>query len=106
MREFYSPGVIQFKRPNLTFTSSRILSRETLVDKNTTLQSLIPSLIGEKIIYKKESELITSKGNITHIYFVKPISEMATANGFFDYTDKDKKLLEDKNWYVSTMITQ
>jgi len=106
MREFYSPGVIQFKRPNLTFTSSKISSRETLVDKNTTLQSLLPNSIDEKIIYKNENELITTKGNKTHIYFVKPISEMATANGFFDCKDKDKKLLEDKNWYVSTTITQ
>jgi hypothetical protein len=29
---------------------------------------------------------------------------MAQANGFFDYKDIDKKLLENKNWYVVTEI--
>ncbi len=29
---------------------------------------------------------------------------MVQANGFFDNVDKDKKLLENKNWYVVSIF--
>lgn len=48
--------------------------------------------------------MIVTKGNETRIYFIKSISEMKKANGFFDYKDKDAKMLENKNWYVVTKI--
>lgn len=55
-------------------------------------------------MYQNTNELIASSGKTTYIYFIKPISEMSKANGFFDYKDQDKKLLETKNWYVETKI--
>ena len=57
-------------------------------------------------MYKKTNELIATSGNDTIIYFIKPISEMAQANGFFDYKDKDKKFLTGKYWYVYTIISK
>ncbi|PJC80938.1 hypothetical protein CO008_00470 [Candidatus Roizmanbacteria bacterium CG_4_8_14_3_um_filter_36_12] len=104
LREFYSPGIIQFNKPNLTFTSDRVVSHEDLIDKNLTLESLLPQSNNWHIVYKKTNELIATSGEDTLIYFIKPISEMAQANGFYDYKDKDKKMLENKNWYVITKI--
>ena len=104
LREFYSPGVIQVDKPNLTFTSNKITSHETLIDKAITLQSLLPKSSNWHVLYQKTNELIATSGNETFIYFIKPISEMVKANGFFDYKDKDKKLLENKSWYVVTKI--
>jgi len=106
LREFYSPGVIQFDKRNLIFTSDKITSHEFLIDKKITLQSLLPNETNWHILYKGKNELIATSGTNTFIYFVKPISEMAQANGFFDYKDKDKKLLENKNWYVATTINK
>jgi len=106
LREFYSPGVIQLDKPNLTFTSNRVVSHETLIDKNLTLESLLPQSNNWHIMYKKTNELIATSGNDTIIYFIKPISEMAQANGFFDYKDKDKKFLTGKYWYVYTIISK
>jgi len=104
LREFYSPGVIQFNKPNLTFTSDRVVSHETLIDKNLLLESLLPQSYNWHIVYKKTNELIATSGEDSLIYFIKPISEMVQANGLFDYKDKDKRLLENKSWYVITKI--
>lgn len=106
LREFYSLGIIQFNKPNLTFTSNKIESKETIINKNVILQTLLPSQDNWKILYRNKNELIATKGKETFVYFIKPISEMAQANGFFDYKDKDKKLLQDKNWYVATTIVK
>lgn len=106
LREFYSPGIIQLNKPNLTFISNKIISHEALVDKKITLQALLPKMNNWHIVYKKTNELIATSGNDTVIYFIKPISEMTQANGFFDYKDKDKKLLENKNWYVTSKISK
>lgn len=104
LREFYSPGAIHLNKPNLTFTSNKVVSHETLVDKKIALEHLLPKLNGWNILYRKTNELIATNGSDTLIYFIKPISEMAQANGFFDYKDKDEKLLINKNWYVITKI--
>lgn len=106
LREFYSPGVITFKKPDLLFKSARIYSHETILGKNVKLSSLVPKNKRNNVIYENENELISTQDDLTTIYFIKPITEMATANGFFDYRDKDKKLLENKNWYVVTQIKQ
>lgn len=104
LREFYSPGTISISKPDLSFISDKIISKETLIDNKILFDSLFPKLDGWKIIFIKPNELITTKNNETLIFFIKSISEMSQANGFFDYKDKDKKLLENKNWYVVTKI--
>lgn len=93
-RESYYPGSITFQKiasantPHTVFTSKYISSYEYLVDSNT---------MGNKISINKNK-------NNTDIVFIKPLSEMKRANGFFDYKDKDKKLLEGKFWLVVTSI--
>lgn len=104
LREFYSPGVIQFNNRNIVFTSNKITSFEALVATSISLQSLLPEHDKWRVVFQKKNELIATYGDETYIYFIKPISEMAQANGFFDYKDKDKKLLQGKNWYVETII--
>jgi hypothetical protein len=104
LREFYSPGSILLEKPNLTYTSAKIISYETLVSKDNTLKTHISFKRDWHILYQNTNELIASSGKTTYIYFIKPISEMSKANGFFDYKDQDKKLLETKNWYVETKI--
>ena len=106
LREFYSPGNIQFNKPNLTFSSSKIVSRETLIDTIIPLQSLLPKKESWHVLYKNTNELIATKENMTFIYFVKPPSEMIKANAYFDDVDTDEKLLKSKNWYVVTQIQQ
>ena len=105
LREFYSPGVIQFIKPNLTFTSDRILSHETLINNNVSLEDLLPrSSHLQHIVYRKKNELIVTSNNDIFVYFIKPISEMIKANAYFDNKDTDEKLLKNKNWYVVTRI--
>lgn len=104
LREFYSSGIIQFNKPNLTFASDKVISHETLIGKNLTLESLLPKLNNWRIIYKNTNELIAASGKDTLIYFIKPISEMTRANAYFDNKDTDELLLKDKNWYVVTTI--
>lgn len=95
MREFYYPGSITFakvaseNKPHTIFRSSYITSYEYLVPSNTF----------------KEGISVKRNGKVTEIIFIKPISEMKKANGFFDYNDKDKKLLEGKYWFVYTTIS-
>lgn len=57
-------------------------------------------------VYQAPNELIATNAKEVVIYFIKPISEMKRANGFFDYKNKDKKLLSNKNWFVTTIITK
>lgn len=95
-RESYYPGSITFTKvvsahtPHTVFRSKYITSYEYLVDTNT---------MGDKIYIKKNT-------NTTDIVFIKPISEMRKANGFFDYQDKDKKLVTGKFWLVVTIVNK
>lgn len=104
LREFYSPGNIQFNKPNLTFTSNKIESHETLIDTNITLQSLLPKEENWHVLYKNTNEFIATKGNMTFIYFIKPSSEMIKANAYFDNVEEDSQLLKTRNWLVVTEI--
>jgi len=106
LREFYADGVIKLNRPLTTFTSSRIVSTETLVNVDETLKNIVKRDKDWNILFENDSNLIAQKNSKTVIYFIKPISEMSKANGFFDYKDKDKKILENKKWYVFTKISK
>lgn len=104
LREFYSPGVILLNKPKLLFTSSKITSQETLIDKKITLDEMLPKESDQQILYKNGNEQISTDESAIYVYFIKPTTDMVQANGFFDYKDKDKKLLEGKSWYVSAII--
>lgn len=105
-REFYAPGTIKIDRPSMTFKSNRITSIETLVNSKSTLKAFVKRSDKWNILFENETNLIAQEDSSTYIYFIKPISEMSRANGFFDYKDKDKKMLENKKWYVYTKVSK
>lgn len=110
LREFYSPGSLMVNKnatsePFLTFTSDKIKSFESLVPKYDINRKWPPvDLSGKQVDFKTDSELIFHEDNLLRIVFLKPISEMVKANAVYDYKDKDKKLLEDRLWFVDTTV--
>jgi hypothetical protein len=129
-REFYSPGSAFLQKeglpqqqtkdilstagirtnPQVTlhsfllFQSPKWQSLETFVTKET-----IPDLITinnanySKIIDTPALQLYEND-NSYKLIFIKPIKEMITANGFFDYKEKDMALLKDKYWMTVNVI--
>ncbi len=115
-REFYYPGalmvnkeglstqplnIISLPKDSLYFTSFRsryIQSDEFLVSADT-----LGTILNKK--YNK-SFLLTQEKNRVILVFIKPVKEMVRANGFYDYKDKDKKLLEGKSWLVVITINK
>jgi hypothetical protein len=118
MIEFYYPGSLtvakrgiptkpRFSPPKewypLYFTSFRskyITSDEFLVN-TSSLSALLDEDIPPSVSY----QVIENKNEVI-LVFIKPIREMITANGFLDYKDKDKKLLQGKYWFVYTIINK
>lgn len=127
-RDFYYPGIINFDKrglrnldsfslvedspinlgkqtaPFLHYSSKLIESYEMLVTNATSPMFSLNTTKNWNILYQNVDEMIISNDKEILIVFVKPASEMVKANGFFDYKDKDKKLLENKSWYVVTKI--
>jgi len=132
-REFYSPGYFTFDRNGLnntqiktvenktgifvnmqhvsriflTFTSPHLNSYEALVT-TTKLSDVVNSqALGPKTIFSNSNTLMykDSQG-LTHVIFLKPLSEMERANGFFNYTDTDKSIVAGKNWLEVTTLDQ
>lgn len=131
-REFYSPGSYIFERRGipsgqlvqgeynlgivpvtskvdrifLIFSSPHLKSMEALVT-TPYLSNVVDltSLDKKTIIFSAINELIykDSDGKM-HIFFVKPESQMQSANGFFDYTGEDKHLVAGKYWFDSTVV--
>jgi hypothetical protein len=119
-REFYYPGAISFNRTGLaeqspytfdpllkpflftSFHSKYISSYEYLVTMND-LNYVVPFNEDWKL-YLESSVAVRKRNNTVDIVFIKPVSEMVKANGFLDYKDKDKKLLEAKFWLVFSQI--
>lgn len=133
-REFYSPGFYTFNRNGieirtvrtaenkiglhivtnpdtitfLTFTSPHLVSIEALVTTDTLARVVnIESIQKASIVLAMPNETIVkdTKGN-TYIIFLKSISAMKTANGFFNYTDADKSLVEGKYLLDITMLDE
>lgn len=129
-RDFYYPGSIRFNKMGLTdfdytsftrdipiiltkkiapvlyFHSNLIESYETLGTVNgPSVFSMRPN-DEWRIIFQGKNEMIGESDKAILITFIKPIAEMEKANGYFDYKDKDKKLLENKNWVVITKINK
>ena len=100
LREFYYPGSLTvthgalYPHPFTTFQSKYITSNEYLV----TQADLSTLHITNHSVHIDEGK------DTVKLTFVKPIAEMVKANGFLDYKDKDKKLLEGKFWLVITHI--
>lgn len=131
-REFYSPGyftvnktglsksqvqtaenavgIVLTQKPNadvfLAFTSPHLSSLEALVATNALGDLVnVQKIQKEKVILSTNNEAVftDTKGN-TYIVFLKPVSDMQTANGFFDYKDADKNLVAGKYWLDITKL--
>lgn len=121
-REFYYPGTLIVDKSGIkdssspsiplayepylftVFHSSKIASYEYLVTKNT-LDLIVPKS-DEWKIFPNSSLAYKHTDDSVSLVFIKPISEMVRANGFLDYKDKDKKLLDGKYWLVVTTIAK
>ncbi len=127
-REFYSPG---FFTDNKTATSDQVTkalntygvspsnnfstlltfhaplseSIDTLTTE-TALKNLVKIPSASSILFQNDTSLMyKSDDHHVIITFLLPLSEMKKANGFFDYGEKDKKLVEGKNWFSILRIT-
>jgi len=133
-REFYSPGYFTFNRNGLTnaqiktiedktgipvdmknvskifliFTAPHLNSFEGFVT-TTKLSDVvnIQALGSKETIFSNNNTLMykDSMGS-THVIFLKPLSEMERANGFFNYNDTDKSLVQGKNWLEITTLDE
>ncbi len=90
----------------LEYESANWQSVEGLVDKETVAEMTNVSVQKDKrIIWKKDTELIYYESpNKIRMIFVKPVSEMKTANGFLDYAGNDKDLVKNKHWLSISSI--
>lgn len=133
-REFYSPGYFTFNRNGLTntqiktvenktgisvdmnnvsriflsFTSLHLNSYEALVSAVKLSDVVNVQTLGSKeTIFSNNNTLIYKDSTKrTHILFLKPLSEMERANGFFNYNDTDKSIVQGKNWLEVTTLDE
>jgi len=90
--------------PIIHFSSRLISSYEVLLEKSKTKALLLKNNDDWITILHNNNEIILTKDKYIVIVFIKSISEMSKANGLYEYKDRDKKLLANKNWYVITVI--
>lgn len=132
-REFYSPGYFTFSRTGiesakltetqkeigvkyngknidltfLVFTSPKVKSLDMLT-KEMDLSKIIDQkkLPQSNIVFINKTGIIYRDGpNILKSVFLFSNSEMKKANGFFDYSERDKMLTAGENWFNVTSIT-
>ena len=131
-REFYSPGYFTFSRTGISeslidnavkeigikynrkevdltdlFFSSQRLNSLDMLTNQSSLNKLIDQkqFQKEKVIFMSSNSLIYQEDPKTiKIVFLLSNSDMQRANGFFDYQDKDKQLIEGENWFDITSI--
>lgn len=133
-REFYSLGNFSFDPKVVTFgetqiiqalpeernillkyDSPRLTSTDFIVKMNPNqnpaegLTSFIKEYetlypISEVTYEDDRTRLYLTQSNKHVLLFVKTIDEMRSANGFFDYTGSEKKLLENTVWVNTTVF--
>ncbi len=95
-----------FFYPFLLYKSDKFNSLEALVTKN--IISLLfedPNLNNKKIILDTANQLVFFKNNKQIVLvFIKPMLEMKTTNGFFDYEDRERELTKYKLWLSISVI--
>lgn len=125
-REFYSPGYskvlnqglsqsdidqaivkIGQKPSNITKYTNLFFSNHSTSIEGLTKEIKIKSVISipntSQILFEKNESVIYKIDGKTYIAFLKPISEMKKANGFFEY-DKNPKMFEKNNWFNITVL--
>lgn len=124
-REDYSPGNFSFNEnvasvagvlnlqkltpPEtvlLQFSSPLIESKDEVIDQKSWLGIWQTVTQNEKkvLFINQTTRIFYDSDDILHIVFVKPISDMEKANGFFDYTESERKLLADQYWLNETSV--
>lgn len=90
----------------LSFSSPFSESWESIVSRQDWQHYVdTKNVPAENILFHNATTLIyQDKPGPLHIIFIKPIEEMVSANGFFNYTDQERKLLSDKYWLNQTWI--
>lgn len=107
LREFYCPGSFVFDKNETTFLTYSCSFLKSFDSFTTTPVLTIPKEIKQKdiVFYNKDILVAKDKENIL-ISFIVSAKEMEKANGFFDYKEKDKELVKDKNWLNVTYVRQ
>lgn len=129
-REFYSPGYFNFNAQGLDpkqlslakevvgpetklatgssailfFTSKRLYSIDYLTDLTALPQDYLTEKNGREIIFKDQRGVIFKQHDTYTIIFLKDISEMKRANGYFEYDGRDKALVKGKHWLNITVL--
>lgn len=129
-RERYSPGTFkpnqnavgffqtfkitslqESKTTDLLYYNSSFFMSTDSVTKDKTILNKIKELNTEKVLLNTTTVFVTeSKNEINsklkkiNLWFLLPIEEMKLANGFFDYTTDELKLLEDSFWFNHSEI--
>ncbi len=125
-REFISPGSFHFNPETaevagilnlhkiqgsqvhlMEFTSPVMTSSDQVItrDRWIRLSAYLPQLAEKMLFANQESFIFYDHQGDLHILFVKPIEEMATANGFFDYTQQEKEYFHDYYWFNDTRLS-
>ena len=129
-REFYAPGSFEIKKdgfkandlpefigqiipfsaheyftPFLIFSSSKWQSVEFLTTISPADLAMFKADISNSdIILDTASDFIYKKNGATYIIFLRPIVTMQETNGFLDYAEYDKKMVENKSWLVVSSV--
>ena len=78
--------------------------------KENKLESFFKDDFKKKFIIIKEAKNFIyfkdKKNQLIYLVFLLPSQKMKKAVGFFDYDEKDKKLVDDKNWINITIINE
>lgn len=128
-REFYSPGYFDYNKKGLSdslrsqfittigiptslssgsvfliYHSPKLSSVDLLVNKQDLRTIMNPNFTPKHVIYQDTSTLMYEEQESYKLIFIKPITQMRTAVGFFDYDAGDKNLLDGKAWLNLTEI--
>ena len=124
-REFYSLGSFQFnhqeaevagglKLPKyfsaptvwlLSFHSPFLVSWDSAVSQSDWQRYFPQHVSPQQIVFQNSTEIIFwEHPKVLKIVFVKSITEMVSANGFFDYTPHEHEILNGHYWLNETWI--
>lgn len=109
---FKITGVEESKTTDLLYYNSPFLLSSDSITSDKDILTKIKEQNTEQVLLSSETILITEsksakdlESKIVNLWFLLPIEEMKLANGFFDYTADELKLLEKGLWLNHSEIT-
>jgi len=129
-REFFCPGYFEIDKNGIELDKNELKSLDFLdnlksnlvfakyqcnylksyegLTKENKLESFLKDDFKEKFTIIKEAKNFIYfkdiKNQQIYLIFLLPSQKMKKTVGFFDYAEKDKKLVDDKNWINITII--